>query len=454
MKSEAKSLPVIALVGRPNVGKSTLFNHLTHSRQALVAAVSGLTRDRKEAEVRYERYHFRLVDTGGMPFADGEPLSAAVTGQIQAALNAADVILFLVDGADGLNPYDVELYRLLERQNVPLFVLVNKLEHPKHDPALAAFYALGTDRLMGVSALHGRGVGDVLAAVDALVPIEAAADADEAPKPIRVTFLGRPNVGKSSLVNAILADERMIVSDIPGTTREAVDIDLLRDGRAYRLIDTAGVRRRARTKEYVEKIGVLSSLEAIRRADVVVMVVDAAGEVAEQDARLAGYIHTAGRAAVVAMNKWDLLGGKKRREQDAQTRVSERLAFLDFAPLVRTSAVAGTGLGQLFKAINGAFEQYTRRIQTADLNRVIEMSMVRHTPPAKGRSQTKLYYGLQVRASPPRFRFYTNHPEAITPAYTRYLEHQLRHHFGLQGTPLVLTFEARGGGRRGRPPAG
>ena len=443
-------VPTIALVGRPNVGKSTLFNRLTRTRRALVADVPGLTRDRKEALASYEGYRFRVVDTGGMPFGDGDVFSADVRRQIFAALADADGVWLIVDGVDGLNPFDATLFEELRRRGKSVRVLVNKADHPNRDAGMAAFYELGTADVYPVSALHGRGISDLLADAARELPLRSPDEAAEGrPDAIRVAFLGRPNVGKSSLINCILGDARMIVSDVPGTTREAVDVTCELEGQAYVLIDTAGIRRRARTKEYLEKIGVLSSLEALRRADVGVLVLDAGEDVSDQDARLGGYVQDSRRAAVIAANKWDLLGGRRAAEQAREEDIAHRLRFLDFAPCVHTSALEGEGIPRLFRAIRAAYGEYTRKIQTADLNKVVERLTQRHAPPSQGRRATKLYYGTQTGTRPPAFSVFTNRPEQIDAAYERFVENQLRHHFGLEGTPLKLAFRGRDEARKG-----
>ncbi|MCZ6533313.1 MAG: ribosome biogenesis GTPase Der [SAR324 cluster bacterium] len=436
----------IALVGRPNVGKSTLFNRLVGSRKALVAATPGLTRDRRVEEVRFNGFHFLLVDTGGMAYDPDGAFSTEIVAQVEAGVESAAAVWLMVDAVEGLNPFDTELYRWLLRGQKPVFVIVNKADNVQRMTDLSDFYALGAEHILALSAIHGHGIEQALTQTAAVVPIrEAEVESGDplAERPVRITFLGRPNVGKSSLVNLIVDDARMIVSEVAGTTREAVDVPFERQGQSYLLIDTAGIRRRARTKEYLEKIGVLSSLGALRRTDVTVLVLDASEPIAEQDARIASYILEQRRGIVIAMNKWDLLAGNAKKIKEFEFIMERKLRFLQFAPRVRISAVDGSGLEQLFKEIQTVYENFSRRIQTADLNRVVQMSVLRRSPPAQGRVPTKVFYGSQVRERPPTFCFVTNHPKQIRESYTRYMEGQLRYHFGLKGTPLHILWKGR-----------
>jgi GTP-binding protein len=469
-------LPAIALVGRPNVGKSTLFNRLTRSRQALVTNVPGTTRDRREGEVSDGVYRFRLVDTGGMGFGMALAFSREVEAQIDEAVRGADYVWVVLDAKEGLNPFDEDLHRWVMRLGKPYRVVLNKADNPGRRGNLAEFYALGTDRLHAVSAAHGLGIDGLLEATARELPGlraaprelpglraepregEAGAEAPVAPGALRVAFLGRPNVGKSSLVNRILGQSRMIVSETAGTTREAVETPFRVFGRDYVLVDTAGIRRRARTQEHLEKLGVLHTLGSLNWVQVAVLVVDASDEVATQDARIASYVMEHRRAVVVAMNKWDRLGGGAARAKAVEADIRERLRFLSFAAFVRTSAVEGAapdgggpegggpeggGLETLFREVGRAAAQFRREIQTADLNRVVQAASLRFPPPAQRGSSTRIYYGTQVGTEPPAFRFFTNHPKQIDDAYTRFFENQLRHHFGLQGTPLRIEWRAR-----------
>lgn len=440
------NIPTIALVGRPNVGKSTLFNRLTRSRKALVAATPGLTRDRRIEEASYEGFRFTLVDTGGMAFAPDADFAGEIAEQVQVGVSGADVVWLLLDGAEGLNPYDRELYLWLLRLGKPVFAVVNKADNKERMTDLGEYYALGAKHINAVSAMHGNGISDLLELTAEVVDIrQPEGEAPAAPRetPIRIAFLGRPNVGKSSLVNRILGDARMIVSELAGTTREAVDMPFQNDGQSYLLVDTAGIRRRAKTKDYLEKIGVLSSLGAMRRTDVTVLVMDAAGDIAEQDARIASYVLEQRRGLVVVLNKWDKVIGNRTRLDAVERQFERKLRFLNFAPRVQTSAETGYGMEQLFKEIRTVYQNYNRRIQTADVNRVLQMSVLRQAPPARGRVPTKVFYGSQIRERPPTFCLFTNHPKEIRDSYTRYMESQFRYHFGLKGTPLNILWKGR-----------
>jgi GTP-binding protein len=441
-------MPVLALVGRPNVGKSTLFNRLTRSRNALVAPIPGVTRDRREQVTRFEEFRFRLVDTGGVSFSEESDFSAEIAAQVDTAIRTADIVWLILDGAEGLNPYDAELFRALQKQGKPVVVVANKADSPARLQASAEFYALGSDRVYPISALHGTGVREALAGSAALLSslrtAEQSAERNDF-QAIRVAFVGKPNAGKSSLVNRILGNERQIVSDIAGTTREAVEIPFKMFDQDYVLVDTAGIRRRARTKEYLEKISVLNALTAMDKADVVVVVLDASEPSAEQDARITGYVLEKGRGLVIAMNKWDVVRDSGVNAKDVEADIAHTLRFVEFAPRVRISAVSGEGLERLFKDIAIVGREFAREIQTADLNRVLQVVTRQTPPPAKGKSSSRILYGTQTSTRPPSFRFFANHPESIPDSYTRYMEHQLRYHFGFRGVPVGVEWRGRDG---------
>jgi GTP-binding protein len=478
-------------VGRPNVGKSTLFNSLTGRRDALVAPVPGVTRDRRESTVARDGLRFTLVDTGGMPFDKLAAFGTEIEGQIVSAVSAAAIVWVIVDAAEGLNPYDEELARRVRISGRPWLVIANKAEGPERLGRLGDFYRLGAPQVLAVSALQRQGLAAVLEAsvkaVPALRPApmvsaraeSVAATAGEpgataAPSfsgetarsaetalsgepaqagfvaPIRVAFVGRPNVGKSSLVNAILGEPRFIVSDIPGTTREAVDVLVVVEGEGYALVDTAGLRRKARTTEYLDKLSAVNTLQALDHAEVAVLVLDASQGAVDQDAHIAGHILERNRACVVALNKWDLVQQGGKPGTDVQGDIEHALRFLSLAEPVRVSAVTGNGLRHLFRSIRTAYRQFTRTIPTADLNRALQM-IARHTPPpARGRAPTRVFYGTQTGARPPAFKIFTNHPEQVRSEYTRFMERQLRYHFGFEGTPLRIEWSGRD---RGEPDA-
>ncbi len=449
-------LPVISLVGRPNVGKSTLFNRLTGSRKALVTDIPGTTRDRKEEIVHWGKYRFLLVDTGGMSFGDKGVFSEGVEIQIDKAVQISDVIWMLVDIKEGWNPFDATLYRHVVNSGKPHFILVNKADNPGRVNQMVEFYQLGSDKMIPISATHGTGIEEALEQSAAGCPqmIESSEGPISEPdndgsRPVRVAFLGRPNVGKSSLINIITGQSRMIVSPIAGTTREAVHIPIHVFGKHYVVVDTAGIRRKARTTEYLEKIGVLQSIGALNLVDVAVLVLDGGGELSMQDAKIAQYIQEHSRAVVLVLNKWDLaLQGlprkkHKARQKEIEENIQHKFRFIGHASIVRTNALDGSGIGKLFQEIDNAAFQFNRRVQTADLNRVVQTAMVRFPPPGRGRSPGKVFYGLQTRSAPPTFKFFTSFPDQISEAYSRYMENQIRFHFGFNGAPIRIQWEAK-----------
>lgn len=443
--------PVIAMIGRPNVGKSSLFNRITRTRKALVAPQPGLTRDRRVDLVEYEEYRFVLIDTGGMGFKPDGAFSREIDEQIELAVGEADIIWLIVDKVEGLNPYDIELYRWVSRFQKDVLVVVNKVDTYGRHEDLSEFYALGCSDVFGVSASHGHGISGVLERSNEFVPllnteeepVEEKPEMGDGPKEIRIAFLGKPNVGKSSLVNSILGSDRMIVSDVPGTTRETVDLTLQFKGDSYVIMDTAGLRKKAKTVEYLEKIGALSSLNALYRTHVAILVLDASGEISDQDAKIAGYIQKQYRGVVIVINKWDQVGRNKSKEKEVMDDIAHKLRFLDYAPIVKTSAVKGEGVTKLFREIAKVYEQFNRKIQTADINRVVKLATTHQPPPAKGSSLTKIFYGTQVSRRPPRFSFITNHPQTLGESYKRFFENQFRFHFGFTGTPLKVEWKSR-----------
>jgi len=440
--------PVVAIVGRPNVGKSALFNRLIGRRMAIVEARPGITRDRLYAPVSWRERAFTLIDTGGFVSDPGEEIAAQVRRQAERAMAEADVILFVVDAQDGVTPEDREVAQRLREGRRPVLLVVNKADRPDH-PGVYEFYELGLGEPLAVSAVHGLGINDLLDAVLAALP-EAAPQAP-APEAIRVAIAGRPNVGKSSLVNALLGDERVIVHPAPGTTRDAVDTPFRREGRDFVLIDTAGLRRKARIGERVERYSAGRSLGAIDRADVVVLVLDAAEPLVEQDQEIARYTCERGRALVVAIAKWDLAGQAPTLHPAVLGRVKAGLRFASFAPVVATSAVKGWGIGDLIDRITQAAEAHARRIATGPLNRTVEQAVEAHAPPAdRAGRQGKIYYATQPATKPPTIVLFVNDPALFPEEYRRYLEHRLRLAFGFEGTPVRIHFRARP--RGGRPP--
>ncbi|OOZ42200.1 ribosome biogenesis GTPase Der [Solemya pervernicosa gill symbiont] len=431
-------LPVIALVGRPNVGKSTLFNFLTRTRNALVADMPGVTRDRLYGAGRVGERPYLVVDTGGLS-GNAEGVDALMEQQAMQAIDEADAVLFLVDARDGMTSADQAIANMLRRCNKPIYLALNKSEGLNIDVVSAEFFALGIGEPLPVASAHGSGVADLIEMVfDALPPEEEGDSAEQ--KGIRIAVVGRPNVGKSTLVNRILGEERVLAYDMPGTTRDSIFIPFERDDERYVLIDTAGVRRKAKVKETIEKFSAIKALQAINEANVVILVLDAHEEISDQDAWLAGHAVDSGRAMVVAVNKWD---GLASDERDWIKRELERkLMFLDFADTHFISALHGSGVGNLFDSIQDAYESATRKLNTPDLTRILEDAVSAHQPPlVKGR-RIKLRYAHQGGQNPPLIVVHGNQTAAVPDSYQRYLMNKFRKILKLKGTPIRVDFKS------------
>ncbi len=436
------SVPVVAIVGRPNVGKSTLFNRIVGSRKALVASRPGVTRDRNIASTEWEECRFVLVDTGGFNPDDSGVISKAMQCQARIAMDESDVTVLLLDNRAGLLPGDIELYRILQRARQPLVVAVNKTDSAKQENNLGEFWRLGVSSLLPVSAEHGLGVGDLLDQVISLLPATNQIQ-EETPSRIRIAVVGRPNVGKSSLVNRILRAERLIVSDLPGTTRDAIDTPLSYDGRDLLMIDTAGIRRRGRVGDPVEKLCVLKALKAIERAHAVFMMVDANAGILEHDLKIAGLIHERRRACIWVANKWDLAKTAGISKVALREEIRFRARFHRYTAINIISAATGMGVNKLLPAVAMLYERASQRIDTAPLNDCLARAFKRHTPPSHHSKVVKLFYATQIRVRPPTFVLFLNHPQAIDLTYRRYLENRLRDAFDFEGVPLRLQFRAR-----------
>jgi len=429
-------IPVIALVGRPNVGKSTLFNRLTRSRDALVADVPGLTRDRKYGDGKIGERPFIVIDTGGLT-GDTDDLEGLMAQQSWQAVEEADLVLFMVDGREGLTAGDEVVTTALRRTGKPQLLVVNKTDGIDADTAMADFYTLGMGAPQAIAAAHGRGVTALVHTAMAQLPPAPevppeAADDDR----IRVAVVGRPNVGKSTLINRIMGEERVLAYDLPGTTRDSIFIPFERDATAYTLIDTAGVRRRARINEVVEKFSVIKTLQAIDAAHVVILVLDAQQEISEQDASLAGYIAEKGRALILAVNKWDGLGTHERSTIVQQ--LERRLPFLDFATTCFISALHGSGVGELFPHIEKAYASAMRELPTPALTAILEKIVQEHQPPLVRGRRIKLRYAHQGGRNPPLVVIHGNQTERVPATYKRYLEHAFRKAMKLSGTPIWM----------------
>lgn len=431
--------PTLVIVGRPNVGKSTLFNRLTRSRDALVANVPGLTRDRHYGEGRVGEKSYLVVDTGGFEPVAGVGIFREMARQTRQAIDEADAILFIVDARAGLTAQDRDIAEELRRAGRPIFVVVNKSEGMAPAVAAAEFHALGLGEPLAVSAAHGENVSDL---VDIVLAPFAAADAltGERDKHPKVAIVGRPNVGKSTLANALLGEERVVVFDQPGTTRDAIYVDFERNGQRYTLIDTAGLRKRGRVEEAPEKFSVIKALQAIADANVVILVLDARQDISEQDAHIAGFILEAGRALVVAINKWE---GLPEDERELIKRgLLRKLAFLDFARLHFISALKGTGIAALMRSVDAAYRAAMARLPTPKLTRALQAAVARQQPPRAGRVRPKMRYAHQGGANPPRIVIHGTALEHVPDTYRRYLERFFRDAFKLQGTPLKVELRS------------
>jgi len=441
------SLPVVVLVGRPNVGKSTLFNRLTGTRDALVANLPGLTRDRQYGEAQLGDKRFIVVDTGGLMPESSDPLAVLAEDQARIALEEADHILFLVDGHDGWVSGDAAIANQLRKLNRPLTLLVNKTEGRERSSAGADFHQLGLGEPQPISAEHGHGVTAVLSRVlEPFPPIPPPELADDGR--IRVAVVGRPNVGKSTLVNRLLGEERVLAADLPGTTRDAIAVPFEYEGHPYTLIDTAGVRRRSRIEEMIEKFSIVKTLQAIDSAHVVIMVVDAQQDIADQDARLIGLVANRGRALILAVNKWDGLSPEQREQ--VRYRIGLKLPFLDYAPLHFISARHGSGVGVMMREVAEVYDATMRELGTAELNRVLAKALEQHQPPAVLGRRIKLRYANQGGRNPTRIIVHGNQTEKLPDSYRRYLINEFRRVFKLKGVPLLLEFRTGDNPFKGR----
>jgi len=433
--------PVIALVGRPNVGKSTLFNRITKSRDAIVADYSGLTRDRHYGDARLGAQEFIVVDTGGFEPEKPSGVVAEMAKQTRQAVAEADAVIFVVDVRGGLSAQDHDIARYLRTQQKKVIIAANKAEGMSESPLLGEFFELGMGTPQPVSAAHGQGIRSLLeAALEGFEFDEDADNAEDADAPIRLTVAGRPNVGKSTLINAWLGEERLVAFDQPGTTRDAIHVPFERDGRKFELIDTAGLRRRGKVFEAIEKFSVVKTLQAIADANVVLLLLDATQGVSDQDAHIAGYVLESGRAVVVAVNKWDATDDYQR--QTLQRSIETRLAFLKYAQVLNISAIRRTGLSAVWKAILQAHASATVKMPTPVLTRLLQDAVEHHAPPREGRFRPKMRYAHQGGMNPPVVVIHGNSLDNIKDSYKRYLESRFREHFKLTGTPMRIEMRS------------
>lgn len=428
--------PIVAIVGRPNVGKSTLFNRLIGQRLAIIEDEPGITRDRLYADCIWNGRTFTLVDTGGIQTAAEGQIDEAVTRQAQAAIQEADVVVFVCDVRQGATNEDVNVARILRRTHKPLILCVNKVENLHHEQDASEFYSLGMGDYVTVSAVHGMGTGDLLDQVTRLLPGAPEEDEEADPDLIRVAVVGRPNVGKSTLINTLVGEDRVIVSDIAGTTRDAIDVMLEADGDRYLLIDTAGMRRKARVDEGVERYSVMRSLRAVERADVVLLLIDAAEPIADQDQKIATYIKEQGKACVVVANKWDLVAKTDKTMKEFTEKIRYEFRFMEWCAVAFVSAKTGSRLPKLLPVIKQAWTNHGRRIGTGALNEVIREAVLLTPPPSDKGKRLKVYFATQAHTRPPGMVLFVNDRDLLHFSYRRYLENRLRETFDFSGTPL------------------
>jgi GTPase len=451
-------LPIVAIVGRPNVGKSTLFNRLVGARRAIVDDQPGVTRDRNYAEAEWSGQKYLLVDTGGLDSESDGDLEASVQSQSRLAVSEADVVVFLFDGKDGLNPLDREAVDLLRRSQKPVLYAVNKLDSRQRADNLYEFYGVGIETLYSISAEHGLGVGELFDAVSqyfAPLPADSPSDrpdnveredaeAETTPvEPLRVAVVGRPNVGKSTLINRLLGFERSVVDATPGTTRDSLDTPFELLGEPCVLIDTAGIRRKARIDDRIERFSVSQSLKAVERGDLIIHVIDGPENVTDQDAQILSYAVERGKALVLAVNKWDLVSKNSSDVRKYREEVNYRLSFLDYVPITFIAAATGYGVRKMLETSARVVKAYRHKVSTSKLNQALQRIVTAHTVPLFHGRSVKFYYGTQTGTQPPTFTFFVNIADAVPASYQKYLTGQLREQLGLEHAPIRLFFRPR-----------
>ncbi|AYM03232.1 ribosome biogenesis GTPase Der [Levilactobacillus yiduensis] len=433
------AFPIVAIVGRPNVGKSTLFNRIAGERISIVEDTPGVTRDRIYTHAEWLGTEFRMIDTGGIDLGD-EPFLTQITQQAEIAIDEADVIVFIVSAPEGVTDADEKVAKILYRADKPVILAVNKADNPETRETVYDFYSLGFGDPYPVSGVHGLGLGDLLDAVVKEFPEDDGAPKDDS---IRFSLIGRPNVGKSSLVNAMLGEDRVIVSNIAGTTRDAIDTKFTADDTKFTMVDTAGIRKRGKVYENTERYSVMRAMRAIDDSDVVLVVLNAEEGIREQDKRVAGYAHEAGRGIIILVNKWDTLKKDNHTLTDFQNLIRQEFQYLSYAPIVFVSAKTGQRLDQLPAMIKRVSENHNKRVQSATLNDVIMDAIALNPTPSDNGKRLRVYYGTQVAVAPPTFVVFVNDPKMMHFSYERFLENQIREHFDFEGTPIHLIERAR-----------
>ena len=437
--------PVVAIVGRPNVGKSTLFNRIARRKRAIVEDHPGVTRDRNYADIEWGDTSFSLIDTGGFEPISRERIFMQMREQCQLAIEEADLILFLMDGKEGLNPSDKEITSILRREAKPVLYVVNKIDGPRHEEKVFEFYGIGVETIFSISALHNYGVDDLIAEMLKELPPTDEGEVDEAVT--RIAVVGRPNVGKSSLINRILGYNRVIVNENPGTTRDAIDTFIEIEGRRYLLIDTAGIRRKRKISLRLEKYSIVEALKSIDRCDVALLLIDPREGVTEQDTKIAGFIQEKGKGCVIVVNKWDLIEKDSHTAKEYTLHIREELKFLNYAPILFISSLTGKRVMDTIGLVDQVFAEYGKRISTSHLNDLIEQSTTKFSLPRYGTKRVKIYYGTQASIKPPTFVLFANYPRRIHVTYQRYLINQIRQSLGFKKTPVRLLLRKRGPSR-------
>lgn len=432
----------VAVVGRPNVGKSTLFNKFVRQRVAITEDTPGVTRDRLYREVEWQNRYFTLVDTGGLELETDVLMSSQINAQVNIAVETADVVLFVVDAKDGITTQDEEIGLMLRKSKKPVLLVVNKVDTFPVPADVWEFYSLGFDNLHVISAEQGYGLGDLLDEIFELLPEETTKNPDD--EKVHIAFIGKPNVGKSSIVNRLLGEDRMIVTDIAGTTRDSIDSEVQYNHKPYVLIDTAGLRRKRYIDEDVERYSVVRTLRAVDRSDVCVMMIDASTGVTEQDSKIAGYAHDQGKAIIILVNKWDLIEKETNTYRSVEKSVREELPFLGYAPMLFVSVETGQRISKLFPLIETVFANYQMRIPTGVLNDIINEAIIYNPPPTDKGERLKIYYMTQYAVGPPSFAIFVNKIPLMHFSYQRYIENQIRSRFGFEGTPLRFEVRQRG----------
>ena len=434
--------PIVAIVGRPNVGKSTFFNRVTGTRKALVDNFPGVTRDRHYSDAVWNGVDFTLVDTGGFPGDDEDDFAHKIRSQILQAIEDADVIILLLDGKSGISPFDEDVVRILRPLSQPVFFAVNKIDGVEHEVKLYDFYKLGIKKLYPISAEHRYGITDFL---DDLTEILPKTDTEEAGDVVRLAVVGKPNVGKSSLINRMLGQQRLLVSDMPGTTRDAIDSLCKINEKPFLLIDTAGIRRKARVSKKLEKFSIIKALRSLDRCDVALIVIDAHQGITEQDINIAGYAFDRGCGCIFVLNKWDLVEKDSKTAKEYYDRLRMQAKFLSFAPMTTISALTGQRVFKIFDIVEEVFKQYTLRMGTGQLNRIFEQAILQNEPSLYRGRRLKFYYATQISTRPPTFVCFVNYPDAVHFSYRRYLINQIRGKAGLDKTPIRIIFRKRTG---------